>query len=175
MADLIKLRNDMKRKKPTFKAQKQDKKKQLKKRYRKPKGSDSKMRLNQKNRLKTISKGYKSPLAVKGKHRSGLTITRIATEKQLENLKDTGIIVSKTVGLKKKLAIMKKAMQQNLKILNLNAEKYIQEKEKSRLKTKKTKVKPVEKVEKKTETIEDKVLKSSQPVDKTPKPEGKKE
>ena len=127
--NLLEIRNKLKEKKPDFIRQDNQRRKRLgrKLKWRKPKGIHSKIRHHFKGRRKMPSPGYKSPVKVKGYHSSGLKMTKIFSVKDIEKInKDTeGIIISKSVGTKKKLEILKKAKELKINVLNLNIDEHI--------------------------------------------------
>lgn len=86
--------------------------------WRKPKGRDSKMRLNIKNHSKTVSVGYKSPRKNSGKIHDLLPVL-IKNINDLEKVGKDSIIIIARVGAKKKIEIIKRAQEKKLKILNL--------------------------------------------------------
>lgn len=120
----------MKRKRPSFVRQ-DFHKKRLKKRWVKPRGLHSKVRLGKKGHPKKVSSGYGSPKKVRGLSREGLKIIMIHNENELKNIdkEKEGIIVSGKVGLKNKIALLKKAKERGIKVLNLNVDQYIKTKE----------------------------------------------
>src|SRR3989338_2765955 len=118
---LLELRAKLKRKKPIFTKQDTHKHKNLKVRWRKPKGLHAKMRLNKKGHHRSIEVGWGSPKEVRGMHKSGLKIKLVNSLKEIENLgKEFGIVVGKTVGKRKKIEILKKAEEKGIKVLNIN-------------------------------------------------------
>ena len=64
--NLLQLRKRIKAKKPNFVRQDSHKQKEVKKKWRKPKGMQSKMRLKKKGYRKSVSIGYGSPKKVNG-------------------------------------------------------------------------------------------------------------
>lgn len=140
---LIDLRNRMKKKKPDFVRQDVTKKKRLAKNWRKPRGIDSKLRLQLRGKGKLVKVGYKSPREVRGLNREGLKEVMICNVKDLELVKEGMIgVISSTVGIKKKIVIIKKATEKKIKLTNYTEEfiKKIEEK----LKSKKTEQKEKE-------------------------------
>lgn len=124
MADikqLLEVRKKIKRRKPFFIRQDAEKFKRIGFTWRKPKGLHSKMRLKYRGFRKSISVGYKSPLAVKHFDKSGLLPKLVASVQELLkiNNKSEGIIVSGKVGLRKRLEIIKEAQKLSIKILNI--------------------------------------------------------
>ena len=124
---LLETRKIMKERKPVFIRQDNPKRMKLNYKWRKPKGIHSKIRHKFKGRRKMPSPGYKSPAKVKGLHNSGLKIVNISTLDQISKLnKDSeGAIVSRSVGIKKRIQIFKKAKELKIKILNMNLDEQI--------------------------------------------------
>ena len=124
---LLELRNQIKNKKPDFIRQETHKRKKLSAQWRKPKGIHSKIRHHFKGRGKMPSPGYKSPIKARGLHSSGLKIIKVSSTQDLQKIKNEseGVIISKTVGIKKKLEILRKAKELKINILNLNLDEHI--------------------------------------------------
>ena len=108
--------------------------------------------------------GYRSPRKVRYLHKSGLKQELIKSLKDLEGLdpKKYGLIISSSLGKKKKIVILKKAKEFNFNILNVkNPDDYIKKIEdrisaKKKAKTEKKKT-TKEKIEKKEQKLSDKV------------------
>ena len=126
---LLELRTKIKDKKPVFIRQDYHRRKRLgrKLKWRKPKGIHSKIRHHFKGRRKMPSPGYKSPAQVAGLSRSGLKIVNVSSANDLQKIRSEAetAVISKTVGMKKRLEILKKAKELNIGILNLNADEHI--------------------------------------------------
>ena len=152
---LLELRNKIKDKKPDFIRQDNPKRMKLNDKWRKPKGIHSKIRHHFKGRRKMPSPGYKSPKKVKGLHASGLGIVAVYSLNNLQKIKNEseGIVVSKNIGMKKKLEILKKAKELGIAVLNLNVDEQIKRIEDSVNSKKKTDAKEVKK-EKEPKAIE---------------------
>lgn len=155
----------MKRKKPSFVRQ-DFHKKRLRKRWVKPRGLHSKVRLRKAGHPMKVSSGYGYPKEVRGLSKDGLKIRIIHNENELGsiNKEKEGIIISSTVGLKNKISLLKKAKEKGIKVLNLDVDEYLKRKEeelKKRLEKKKTKEegkkKKEEKKVKKEEKLEEKL------------------
>jgi len=85
----------------------------------KPKGRHSKMRKMRRSYPPSPTVGHKSPKAEKGKLKGYIPIL-ISSANQLNKLgKDNGIILSKKLGARKRLELIKKAEEMHLKILNV--------------------------------------------------------
>jgi large subunit ribosomal protein L32e len=108
------------RKKPKFVRQGANYLKKVKKKWRRPRGLHSKLKLKQKSKGKIPNVGYGAPKSKRGLHPSGLK------EVYVQNLKDLDKIDNKTqagrisaqVGKKKKKLILEKAKGMKIKILN---------------------------------------------------------
>ncbi len=142
------IRNKMKKKKPDFIRQDTHKKKRLAKNWRKPRGIDSKLRLQLKGKGKLVKVGYKSPKSVRGLNREGLKEVLICNVADLKKIEEGMIgVISATVGTKKKIGIIKKATEDKIKLSNYT-EQFIKKKKK---KQKQRKEEEKQKEEKKKE------------------------
>ncbi len=87
--------------------------------WRRPKGRHSKMRKKRKSYPVSPSVGYKSPKKLAGRI-FGLKPILISNLNELGRLnKDSAVIVARKVGARKKIEIIRKANEMNLKILNV--------------------------------------------------------
>jgi large subunit ribosomal protein L32e len=86
--------------------------------WRKPKGKDNKMRMKRCGKQPLVSVGYRGPKEVRGTHASGLKEVMISNSGQIEGLENVIIRINASVGNKKKIEIVKKAVKSNLKIAN---------------------------------------------------------
>lgn len=166
----LSLRKKIKAKKPNFTRQESHKRIRLKgDGWRKPKGSKSKLRLRKAHK-QIVVPGYGSPRDVKDMHPSGLNILWVETLSDIETIPvDTGIMIASTVGLRKKIALLKALITKKAIVLNVkdpqkfidDAEKKIKaskEEKKKKKELKKSKDKKSEKKsKKKDESIEDKL------------------
>tara|TARA_Y100000310_G_C20674823_1_gene812395 strand:+ start:2320 stop:2883 length:564 start_codon:yes stop_codon:yes gene_type:complete len=163
--NLLNIRKRIKAKKPEFVRQDSHKKPSLKKKWIRPKGLQSKLRLKRRGKARVISSGYRSPRKVRGLHKSGLEEKRITSIKNLEGLNSEKhiLVISSLLGKKKKLIILKKVKELGLKVSNLNCDEFIKKAEleiESKKKISEKKKKDVKvKVEKKKEKLADKVSK----------------
>lgn len=153
----LELRKRIKGKKPVFLKQDAHKKVRLRKNWRQPRGRHSKMRLKLRGHRKQPSVGYSSPKIVKGLNPQGLKEVRVYNLEDLKNVgKTEGIIIGRTVGLRKKLKLLKKIKEKkDLKLLNVkDIENFIKEiEEKFLAKKKESKEKEEEKKKSKEEAI----------------------
>jgi len=119
---LLNIRKERKSKKPVFLRYLWWKFPKFKNQYvwRKPKGNDNKMRLRWKGYPAVVSIGYRSPEEVRGLHPSGFETIIVYNAKDLESVdpQRQAIYIARTVGLKKRLEIIKKAKELGIKILN---------------------------------------------------------
>jgi len=118
---LLELRNKIKKKKPLFIRQDAHKHKRLGRKWRKPKGIQSKMRLRRRGYRKSVSVGYRSPENVRYFDKSEFKKCLISSLKDLKTIdgKKQGIIIASYVGLKKKIDIIKEAQKLSIRILNI--------------------------------------------------------
>lgn len=120
--ELLELRKHIKGKKPDFIRQDAHKKKRLGRKWRRPKGLHSKIRLKLRGRAKKVQIGYRSPKKVRYLHKSGLQQYVVKSIKDLEALdnKKTGLVISSSLGNKKRIVILKKAKEKGFRILNFS-------------------------------------------------------
>lgn len=115
-----------------------------KQRWRRPKGRDNKMRLQERGYSKVVSVGYKKPEKNRGKI-EGKEVIIIKTVNQLEKIGENQIASIGRVGQKRKIEIAKAAKQKNMKIINLNISKFLKQVEKEKAKKDKEKKAEAEK------------------------------
>lgn len=165
MKVLLELRNKLKKKKPEFVRQDAHKIKRLKKKWRKPKGLHSKMRHGFRGYRRCVQVGWGSPAKVKGLHKSGMKMRVVHSIKDMigiDNAKE-GIIISRKLGLRKKLQVIDIAIKNKITVFNLkDPVKFIEETRKQKEDSKKKKKEEVKKKESKKvkqtkKTIEEKV------------------
>lgn len=118
---LLEVRKRAKDKKPLFIKQDAHKKTRVGSKWRRPRGLHSKVRLCKKGYRRSVSKGYRSPLLVRGFHKKGLKGRVVNSLKDIDEIKkgDEGIIISQGVGLRKKTEIVKKAVEKSVRIINI--------------------------------------------------------
>lgn len=120
MNQLLAIRNKMKSKKPDFIRQQGRSLSKLKQKWRAPKGMHSKLRMGLRGKIKKPSIGYSSPKEVKGLNRSGYKPVIVATLEGINKIKNgEGIVISRTVGKRKKIELLKKIKELNLIVLNV--------------------------------------------------------
>ena len=119
---LLERRNKTKGKKPNFLRQDAHRTKSLEKKWIKPKGMHSKMRMKLRSRRVWPSSGYCSPNEVKGLTRKGFQPILVRNLKNLEGFDSkTQIVVVGHVGLKNKIQILKKCIENKYNVDNVKS------------------------------------------------------
>lgn len=92
----------------------------LKPTWRRPRGVDNKMRLQQAGFPPLVKVGYRTPRAVRGLHPSGVLEKLVHNEAELDGVdpKVYALRIARTVGARKRKAIKVKAGKLGLRILN---------------------------------------------------------
>lgn len=120
MRELLELRKYMKKKKPDFLRQEAHKKKKLAKNWRRAKGLDSKMRRGLRGYRSLPKVGYASPKKVRGLTKDGLKERVVETLNDLKNVaSDELIILSRRLGLRKKVLLLKEIEKTGLEVGNV--------------------------------------------------------
>ena len=101
-----------------------------KQKWRKPKGRDNKMREKRNGYPVVVSIGYKKNTD----ERSDIKI--VSNLNDLNNLSKDDIIIMGKIGKKKKIEVLKKAMEMKIHIQNLNAKKFLKKLEKTKIEEK---------------------------------------
>lgn len=119
--NLLELRKNLERKRPSFRRVESWRYVRVKDSWRKARGIDSKTRQKKKSGVKSPSVGYRGPKSVRGLHPSGYTEVRVVTIDDLERLnpRKHAIKISSTLGSQKRLALIDYAQNRNFRILNL--------------------------------------------------------
>jgi len=89
--------------------------------YRSPKGLHNKVGDNKRGRRAQIDTGYGYPKAVRGKSRNGLDIVTVRSESELAQCDPAkhSIIVAASVGMKKKLPLLKACVEKKFTVQNI--------------------------------------------------------
>ncbi len=116
----LRLRKNMKRKKPKFRRQEWFRYKRLGESWRRPRGLQSKLRKNLKYRINRVRVGYKAPVEVRGLHSSGFKEILVYNRSDLEKLnpKLEAARIGHSVGTKKRIEIEEYADELGIRILN---------------------------------------------------------
>lgn len=114
-----------KKRAPKFRRQEWFRFTKLGEKWRKPRGSDSKMRLGIRGKPAVVSVGYRSPRSVRGIHPSGLVEILVHGPRDLDGL-DAGkqaIRIASGVGGRKREHILARAKELGIRVLNPGGEK----------------------------------------------------
>ncbi len=115
------------RKKTIFRREDRHKKKKMKGKWRYPKGIHSKMRHGFRGRAPVVNVGYQTDASIRGKTLDGKTIKLVSRVEDLAGIEssDSIIVIAKTVGARKRLAVIEAAQKASLSVLNIkDAAKY---------------------------------------------------
>jgi large subunit ribosomal protein L32e len=118
--ELLAARKKVAQRRPKFIRQESWRYDRLAENWRKPKGKDNKMR-KQKSGMPAIVKiGYRGPRAARGLHPSGYSDNLVHNTAELAKLdpKKDAARIGHTVGKKKKIEIINKALELGIKVLN---------------------------------------------------------
>jgi large subunit ribosomal protein L32e len=112
---LVRKRHD----KPWFKRDDYEKKKKLSSSWRKPRGLFNKMRRGFPDKGPVVQVGYGAPSAIRGFHPSGFEEVLVNTPADLDDATpQQAVRIGRTVGARKKQAILERAFAKGLKVLN---------------------------------------------------------
>ena len=117
---LLRVRKRTNKKRPHFKRFESWRFHRIKDQWRKPRGIDNKMRTEEQGWPKSVKVGYRGPAAVRGLHSSGYEEVMVWNTADLDKI-DTETQVARiggSVGGRKKEAILEKAEELNVHILN---------------------------------------------------------
>jgi len=117
---LLRIRARINKKRPRFRRFESWRYKRLKDHWRKPRGIDNKMRTELKGWPRSVKPGYRGPAAVRGLHPSGLEEVMVFNPRDLEkiNPETQAARIGGSVGAKKREAILERAKDLNIRILN---------------------------------------------------------
>lgn len=118
---LLGVRRALKRKKPDFMRSDSYKRRRVKQVWRRPKGRQNKMREQRGGARRRVEPGFGSPRLVYGLSRQGRGVVTVHRPEDIAGI-DTlsqAALLSATLGLRKKVEVVKAAMDRNVIILNL--------------------------------------------------------
>jgi large subunit ribosomal protein L32e len=117
---LLKVRNEMNRKRPEFHRQEWFRYKKLGDSWRKPRGKHSKSREHRGYRPPNVESGFRGPSEVRSLHPSGFREVYVTNLKDIDRVNPTteAIRISSKVGMKKRMMIQEKAHTVGIRILN---------------------------------------------------------
>jgi large subunit ribosomal protein L32e len=155
---LLEVRKIIKGKKPDFKQQNFGRKKKISDRWKRPRGIQSKMRHKFKGYPIMVSKGWRSPVEVRGLDRLGNETVIVYNVQEVAKVeKHQAIVIAGNVGNKKRMEIIEKAEQLKIPIVNIKVDKFKAQIAKEKAEKAKEKE---EKSAKKKKTIEDSLKKA---------------
>lgn len=162
MEELLELRKKLKKKKPDFIRQQGRFLKKIEKKWRKPKGIHSKMRRRLKGHGKMPSIGYGAAKKIRYLHPSGFKQILVRNLDDLKKIdaKSEAALIAKTVGLRKKIKLLKKIKELKIKVLNVKDIDTFLKTAEEKFKTKKEEAK--EKIEKKKKAKEEALKKAEE-------------
>ncbi len=117
---LLRLKEKIKRRRPNFVRQESWRYKRVKESWRRPKGIDNKMQEKRKGYPRKVGIGYRTPKAIRGLHPSGYELVYVTNPSNLDGVDPEleAIVISSTVGRRKKQAILDKADDLRIKVIN---------------------------------------------------------
>ena len=118
--ELLAARKKVAHRRPKFIRQESWRYERLAENWRRPKGKDNKMRKQKSGMPAIVKVGYRGPRAARGLHPSGYTDNIIYNAVELARLdsKKDAARIGHTVGKKKRIDIINKAMELGVKVLN---------------------------------------------------------
>lgn len=118
---LLRIRDKLSKKRPSFRRVESWRFKRVKKSWRKSRGIDSQTRMKEKSGVKSPSVGYRSPKKVRGIHPSGYEEVMVFNVNDLKGLnnKKHALKLSGRLGAKKRIALIDYAQNRGFKILNV--------------------------------------------------------
>lgn len=120
IAKLLRVRVRLKRRKPRFVRCESWRLVRVKESWRKPRGISSRMRLEVKGWPPRVKSGYGKPKAVKYLHPSGFREVLVYRPEDLDgvNPEFQAVRIAHTVGRKKRIAIVERARELGIRVLN---------------------------------------------------------
>jgi large subunit ribosomal protein L32e len=118
--ELLTARKKVAERRPKFIRQESWRYDRLAENWRKPKGKDNKMRKQKSGMPAIVKVGYRGPRAARGLHPSGYTDNLVHNTAELARLdpKKDAARIGHTVGKKKRIEIINKAVELGIKVLN---------------------------------------------------------
>ncbi len=154
--NLLEIRKRIKSVKPDFIRQEFNKEKSLGKKWRRPKGIHSKLRLKKAGHIKKPSPGFMSPKRVRYLTSEGFKPKLVKNLLDISTINnDEIIIISSKLGLKKRIQLLEKIKELKLRVFNVkNIEEFIEKsKEKIKQRKEESKKKGLKKQEEKAKAV----------------------
>lgn len=120
ITELLETRKRLKAKKPEFLIQDYHRRKELPRKWRKPRGMHSKMRMRKRGHPKQAEIGYGSPKQTRHLDRKGMKRVLISNAEQLSAIDKSveAAVIRHGVGLRKREQILKAAEQKGIRVVN---------------------------------------------------------
>ena len=147
----LKLRAQVKKRKPKFVRQESWRYKRLKENWRRPKGLDNKMRRKIKGWPPTVNVGYRGPKVARGLHPSGYKEVLVHNAEEIKKIdpKTQAVRIAHTVGKRERIKILTEARKKKITILNVKEIKETIEEKKEEKTEKEEKIEEKEKPKRK--------------------------
>ncbi len=89
--------------------------------WRRPRGLDNKIRLQVKGYPKRVKIGYGQPRLVRGLHPTGFKLVIVHRPEEVDKVDPSkeAIVIGRTVGLKKRIEIVKRAIERGVRVMNV--------------------------------------------------------
>ncbi|WP_243666192.1 50S ribosomal protein L32e [Vulcanisaeta sp. JCM 16159] len=89
--------------------------------WRRPRGDDNKIRLEIKGYPKRVKVGYGKPRLVRNLHPSGFRLVIVHRPEEVDRVDPTreAIVIGRTVGLRKRIEIVKRAIERGVRVINV--------------------------------------------------------
>lgn len=122
--EALEKRDAERRRMPNFRRQEWHRYKRLGTTWRRPRGKHSKMRKGLRYRTPVASVGFRTPVAARGLHPSGFEEVLVHNVRDVEALdpKTQAARIGHSVGVRKRVAIIAKAEEMKLRVLNKGGE-----------------------------------------------------
>lgn len=119
--DKLKLRNAIKKRKPTFERQYANVMKQFKGSWNRPRGMHSKMRRGMRGKKLLPCVGFRSPVGVRGLTREGFILVVVSNISELQKVdpKKQIAVLASGLGMRKRVELLNKAVELKLNISNV--------------------------------------------------------
>ncbi len=132
---LLETRKRIKSKKPEFLIQDFHRRKELPRKWRKPKGLHSKMRLRKKGHPKNVEIGFSSPKLVRNLDRRGMQRILVSNPKEISSIdkEKQAILIRHGVGARMRIEILTKAAEKGIRVINSSMEKENKKTEKRKM------------------------------------------
>ncbi|GAB6948203.1 hypothetical protein JCM16161A_23330 [Vulcanisaeta sp. JCM 16161] len=89
--------------------------------WRRPRGNDNKIRLEIKGYPKRVKVGYGKPRLARNLHPSGFRLVIVHRPEDVDKVDPTkeAIVIGRTVGLRKRIEIVKRAIEKGVRVMNV--------------------------------------------------------